>query len=114
MLKYSNEPELKAWRKRVERSARLAAATVGGFPRKDQALALNVTFWLERPMTITRVYPTVPPDLDKLVRAIGDALSGIVYQDDKQLTTIVAIKRYANGFPPCVVLEITQEDDEQD
>ena len=112
MLKYTNESDLKAWRKRVERAARFAAATVGGFPKIDRALGLSATFWLERPISVTRVYPTVPPDLDKMVRAIGDALSGIVYQDDKQLTTISAIKRYAAGFPPCAVLEITQEDDE--
>lgn len=112
MLKYTNESDLKGWRKRVERAAKDSVGLAIRFPLEDQALGLNATFWLERPASVTRTYPTVPPDLDKLVRAIGDALSGIVYRDDKQLTTISAIKRYANGFPPCVVLEITKEDDE--
>lgn len=36
------------------------------------------------------------PDLDKLVRAVGDALTGITYTDDRQITHITASKRRAN------------------
>lgn len=35
------------------------------------------------------------PDLDKLARAILDALTGILYRDDSQVVRIVASKRYA-------------------
>lgn len=39
------------------------------------------------------------PDMDKLVRAIGDALteSGVVWSDDAQVVQLIARKRYA-GF----------------
>lgn len=36
--------------------------------------------------------PTSLPDLDKLVRAVLDAMSGIVYKDDRQVTVISAVK----------------------
>jgi crossover junction endodeoxyribonuclease RusA len=37
------------------------------------------------------------PDLDKLCRAVLDALTGIVYVDDALVVDLVAVKRYANG-----------------
>jgi len=38
-----------------------------------------------------KVYP--PDDLDKLIRAVLDAMTGIVYGDDSQVTEIEASKR---------------------
>lgn len=48
------------------------------------------------------VYPTIKPDLDKLDRAIFDALTGIVYRDDAQVVGRTHyhqadIKVYARG-----------------
>src|SRR5262245_5562628 len=37
---------------------------------------------------------TIKPDLDKLMRAIGDALSGTVLHDDSQIATWMVCKRY--------------------
>jgi hypothetical protein len=37
------------------------------------------------------------PDLDKLVRGLNDALTGVVFEDDSQIDQIVAVKRY--GVP---------------
>lgn len=56
-------------------------------------------------------YPAGRPDLDKLERAILDALSGIAWLDDSQVVTISAGKRYACdviGRPtqPGVIVEI--------
>jgi len=38
---------------------------------------------------------TTAPDLDKLIRAVGDALTGIVYRDDSQIVEIQAKKMYS-------------------
>ena len=38
---------------------------------------------------------TKRPDTDKLARAVGDALTGLVYTDDSQVVQWVASKRYA-------------------
>lgn len=41
----------------------------------------------------------IPPnDLDKLARAVGDAMSKVVYDDDNQITRSVLSKRYANSL----------------
>jgi Holliday junction resolvase RusA-like endonuclease len=51
--------------------------------------------WKRRPM------PTVPhtkrPDLDNLVKAVKDALSGIVWRDDCQVCGCELVKRVASG-----------------
>ena len=36
------------------------------------------------------------PDLDKLLRTLGDALTGIIVRDDSQIAYVVAEKVYAN------------------
>jgi Holliday junction resolvase RusA-like endonuclease len=36
----------------------------------------------------------VAPDLDKLVRAVLDALTAVAYRDDGQVTRITATKEY--------------------
>jgi Holliday junction resolvase RusA-like endonuclease len=38
--------------------------------------------------------PTTNPDLDKLVRAVCDALTGVVFRDDSQVVEVEATKRY--------------------
>ena len=40
-------------------------------------------------------FPNVKPDLDNVVKAILDALNGVVYRDDAQVVNLVATKRYA-------------------
>ena len=40
------------------------------------------------------VHHTTKPDLDKLVRLIGDAMKGVVYADDSQVVHIEARKTY--------------------
>lgn len=40
---------------------------------------------------------TKKPDVDKLIRAILDALTGIVWADDKQVFAITARKLYCDG-----------------
>ena len=50
----------------------------------------------QKPKTVTRSYPSVPPDLDKLIRAALDALTAIAYRDDAQVTEIRAAKCYGD------------------
>jgi Holliday junction resolvase RusA-like endonuclease len=49
--------------------------------------------------------PDVMPDLDKLVRAVLDALTGVVWRDDGQVCDIMASKVYADS--PGVDIVIT-------
>jgi crossover junction endodeoxyribonuclease RusA len=71
-------------------------------------LALEVVFYLEKPKTVKRDAPTVPPDLDKLIRGICDAMTGTVYEDDAQICKVTAFKKYASDTnPPGAFIQVT-------
>lgn len=98
---FSDNPKLKGFRKEVAQAAAIAiaeaqmAAPAFG---KHTAVRLTVEFVVAPPKTLpkTRRYPVVRPDLDKLLRSIGDALTGVMYHDDSQVVTILAQKRYGD------------------
>jgi Holliday junction resolvase RusA-like endonuclease len=52
------------------------------------------------------VYHTSTPDLDKLQRAIGDALSGTVILDDRQIVCWLAMKKYGNSAGARIVVRL--------
>jgi Holliday junction resolvase RusA-like endonuclease len=58
---------------------------------------LTVAFYLPRPKSLPRrvTAHVKAPDLDKLVRSVGDALTRVVFADDAQVVDLVAMKRYA-------------------
>lgn len=67
-------------------------------PEFSCAVLVDVTFVLPRPKALKKDPPpphTKKPDSDKLFRAIGDAMTGIVYCDDAQVIDHHARKRYA-------------------
>jgi len=96
----------KPWRDQV-------AQTIG-FARRDTPLLLGpvkviVTFAFTRPKSHYRTgkhanelrpdaphWHTAPNDLDKLCRAIGDALTAVAWKDDKQVAVWTAQKIYAD------------------
>lgn len=72
---------------------------------KHVPVKLMLEFHLARPKGAPkkRTEPAVKPDLDKLVRATCDALKGVLYLDDGQVTELRAKKCYAEG-PEMVVI----------
>ena len=48
-------------------------------------------------------YPTVKPDVDNVAKTIMDALSGVVYKDDKQIIQLDITKNYADQEPHVIV-----------
>lgn len=73
----------------------------------DEPVELTVIFYLPRPKTATREVPSVMPDLDKLIRAVGDSLttSGMI-SDDSRIVTIHAQKLYADARGPGAVIRL--------
>lgn len=74
---------LPAWRKRATEAAKKA---MGHNPPIDAPVTVIAAFYLPKPATTKfRDYPAGPPDLDKLQRAIGDALeqSGLLANDSR-------------------------------
>jgi Holliday junction resolvase RusA-like endonuclease len=94
-----NAVKLKPWRAKVRKGAEDALAGRAGFPPQQQ-VALIVDFYMPRGKTVKRPRPSVAPDLDKMVRAVGDSLtdSGVL-TDDAQIVTISARKHYADDKP---------------
>jgi crossover junction endodeoxyribonuclease RusA len=99
-----DNPATEPWRNAVAARARAAMA---GRPPLAGALELDVVFVFARPRAhfgtgrnAGRLKPSSPnycakrPDLDKLVRAVGDALTGIAVVDDAGFVVIRAAKHY--------------------
>lgn len=86
---------LPEWRRRVTEAAKQA---MGAKPPTVAPIALTVIFRLPKPAKPKWPIPATRPDLDKLLRSVNDAMTGIVYVDDSQIVTIVAEKRYATNF----------------
>jgi len=70
-------------------------------------IALDMTFTIARPPSVSakrRPQPTVKPDLSKLYRAAEDAMTGIVFVDDAQVTDAHVRKVY--GETPGLACEV--------
>lgn len=90
---------LKSWQVLIRECA---SAAIAKRPRAERQLLLDgvrltAAFYLPRPQSLPRrvVCHTKAPDIDKLVRALADALAGVVFRDDAQIVDLIATKRYA-------------------
>lgn len=106
---------LTAWRTLVARNARNAAHTTGWDTPHDGPVAIEAHFYLPRPK-----HPKFPdhaatkPDLDKLARAIGDALAapGSPLSEDSRIVTWILTKHWASDSqPPGVHVTVTALND---
>ena len=97
-----DSPRLVSWRRTIGWAAIEALqwlGTDGGtrFPLRG-AVAVEARFRLPRPKGVPRAkrkYPTVrKDDIDKLTRALLDALSGIAYSDDGQVCSLLVTRGY--------------------
>jgi crossover junction endodeoxyribonuclease RusA len=73
-------------------------------------VAVWLAFRLPRPKALpkAKLTPhTKKPDLDKLIRAVLDALSGVLFTDDSQVVQLTCSKRYAAlGEAPGVAVRL--------
>lgn len=95
------------WKAQV---ADAAAEAMNGRALLDGPLLLELTFWLPRPKghfgsgrnaqavrASAPHAPAVKPDLLKLARAVEDAVTGVCYRDDAQITTEILQKAYTTS-----------------
>jgi crossover junction endodeoxyribonuclease RusA len=100
---------LPAWRKAMTQAA-LIAIEEQGWEKVSGPVEVDVTFYLERPATITataRPWPIKPPDLDKLVRSLDGLTDAGVWDDDGQMVVLKASKVYADTREPGASIKIT-------
>jgi len=96
----SDNRTLRAWEDSIRFAAQSRAGTIFF---EDGPVTLDVTFYLQRPRSVTvrkRPCMTTRPDLSKLVRGLEDALTEILWKDDAQITSITATKVYADSREP--------------
>lgn len=101
--------------KRVGPWRAVVALTVGEHTTHvlDGPVRLDLRFVMPRPKATPKrsTPPAVKkPDLDKLVRAVLDAITGVTYRDDSQVVALSASKRLAElGETPGLELHILEE-----
>lgn len=97
---HANAAELSPWRKKITRIARAHMAFRDQWGTHEP-VSVTVMFIFKRPKTLMphhRPVPSVAPDLDKLVRAVGDSLTEArVWVDDGQVVHIEAWKFYGDS-----------------
>ncbi len=100
-----NSKKHKAWRTAIVNSC-IEELPEGWVPL-DEPVELIVNFYMPKPKSVNRALPSVAPDLDKLVRAVGDALAiAGVYADDSRIVRISARKLYAQGIEPGATISV--------
>jgi len=96
---HQNKKSLEAWRNRVATEAQRALEGREWKCDSASAYSVSVDFVLSRPASVPehrRIHPTVKPDIDKLVRAINDALTSILFVDDCQVVSMTMTKDYSD------------------
>lgn len=97
---------LKPWRERVAWTAREHHV-----PLRTGAVIVHLAFVMPRPVSTPkrRTPPALrKPDLDKLVRGVFDALSGLCFEDDARVVDLRATKRLAAiGEKPGVTVTVS-------
>ena len=108
----------KPWRQDVRHTA-LDLRPDDWYANMDAAIALSVVFVFARPKSHFRangqLKPSAPPhctgrigDVSKLVRAVEDAMTGIIYNDDAQIISLIAHRRFANDREqPCAIITVS-------
>ncbi|HLP97629.1 MAG TPA: RusA family crossover junction endodeoxyribonuclease [Sideroxyarcus sp.] len=96
------------WRKAVSE----AVDGLALFEPLDGPLEVDVTFYVPRPRSVKRMLPHVPPDLDKLLRGLFDALTiAGVWVDDSLVVRVYAAEFYADIEPPGCEVSVARVED---
>ena len=107
-----DNPKLRAWRDLVAKAASDAMIRRPQWGVLEGAVGIDLQVFLPRPKSAPkrkRLRHQKRPDIDKVIRGILDALTGVVFRDDSQVCEIKALKDYDYDHAPgiiCVVYPI--------
>ncbi len=94
---------LPGWRRTVESALNALAVD----EPIDEAVSIQLDFYLTRPASNKRPAMTTKPDIDKLERAILDCLTRTgILRDDSLVVDLLGTKHYADEHPAGVRIEI--------
>lgn len=98
-----DNPRTKYWQREVGLAAHVARVAAKA-PLFTGAVFIAAVFYLPRPkrlLTALRAPLAIPhvskPDTDKLARSLCDALTGVLWTDDAQVTDLIVRKRYCGA-----------------
>ena len=97
----SSNRNLKGWRQRIAEEAQKVAPDALIL----EPVSIAVGFQMPKPKNYPKkrkLFHTKKPDLDKLIRSVGDAITNVLIRDDSQIISIVAEKIYSDT-PGCTV-----------
>lgn len=89
---------LPAWRKAITVAIKQMMETQQNIQKFEKPVAVDITFFIERPKKPKWDYPATTPDLDKLVRGVFDSItqSG-AWTDDCLVVDLVARERWTGS-----------------
>ncbi len=117
----SDNPRTRPWRDTVATAARFA---MGAHGMLTGAVGLIIEIRVKRPaghygkrgtlLPSARRHPTTKPDIDKVARAILDALTDVAYRDDAQVVHLRVFQSYEDDLriPPRTEVTIVDLDDQ--
>lgn len=94
-------PTLQSWRDSISKAFldKYGEPPDGGWIGRHIPVSVDVGFYMSRPKTSKLDRPSSKKsDIDKLCRAVNDAMSGIVYYDDCQIVSLQAEKFFADSI----------------
>lgn len=95
--RYFVDAKTAAYKQKIAHAARLAGVKCIHQPH---AVRFTCYFFLHRPKK-SGEFPTRRPDVDNYAKAVLDAMNnGIAWDDDSQVITLIAHKRYADDDDP--------------
>lgn len=100
----------KDWRSAVATAARQWQEDQGarGTVLLDESVSVELTFWLPRPKSAPKwkVWASGRPDIDKLARAVLDAITGTLLANDSRVVRLVCEKPYTLDAPRADIVVI--------
>lgn len=97
----NDNPKAKSWQRAISIVAASSAERVFTGPCR-----VTLRFQMARPKRTKRTYPSVRPDLDKLIRCALDGMTGVVFGDDSQVVEVTAKKAYDSE--PGMVVDVEE------
>lgn len=103
----SDNKRLKPWRQEIAGMAKSLLPSTGGLLRTS-AVRVQADFFFKKPKSARKStkHKTTKPDVDKLVRGVLDGLTGIAFDDDSQVTEILAAKFF--GLPERAEIRVSE------
>lgn len=98
-----------AWQEFAASKASLEMAKNGINEPFRGPIRLNIIAKIRKPKKPKNpFYPITAPDIDKVERAVFDALTGVVYLDDAQVVDGTRSKAYEDYYGPGVLIEFEE------